>query len=138
MRAITSKNPLDRLLAKLRTLAAKLALEKGDFDIFGLFLRADAPGVWDLVAAAPWLKSSGMESLTYLADRLKAALKPQEMMMLSGIYILERGGPILYSIRTTSPGAESRLGQIDDFTFNGIRMATGHIIASRVARIARR
>ena len=43
-----------------------LSREQGEFDLFALFLREDAPGKWDLLIAAPWAekdKASALKSV---------------------------------------------------------------------------
>ena len=43
-------------IEKFRKFMEEAASERGAFTAFALFLREDAPGVWDLVVSAPWLK----------------------------------------------------------------------------------
>ncbi len=40
-----------------------IAKRKGEFWLFGLFMRADASGIWDLVVAAPWLESGKLKAV---------------------------------------------------------------------------
>ena len=39
--------------SRLRKAMRDIAAEKGEFTLFGLFMRTDAPGTWDLVVSAP-------------------------------------------------------------------------------------
>lgn len=42
--------------AKLRRAMRKIAAKQGDFTVFGLVMRADDPGSWDLVVSAPCMR----------------------------------------------------------------------------------
>ena len=48
---------------KLVPVERQIAAEKGAFLLFALFLREDAPDVWDLVVAAPWIEANKSEAL---------------------------------------------------------------------------
>ena len=43
------------------SLEAEIAQKKGDFSLFALFLREDAPDRWDLLVSAPWASSNKQE-----------------------------------------------------------------------------
>jgi hypothetical protein len=85
---------IKHLLDKLESLEKKTADEKGEFSLFGLFLREDAENRWDLVVAAPWLNSDSLEDLNYLASRLKTCLQDNELLSISRIVILDLNDPI--------------------------------------------
>ncbi len=40
----------------------EIARKKGEFTLFALLMRADAPGTWDLVVSAPWLESGKLKA----------------------------------------------------------------------------
>lgn len=44
-------------LAALHEAMRDIGVRKGEFTLFGLFMRSDAPGTWDLVVSAPWLEA---------------------------------------------------------------------------------
>jgi hypothetical protein len=69
-----------------------IASEKGEFSLFALFLREDADDTWDLLASAPWLEANNRESLDYLVNQLRSRLDTQELLSLSRIVLLEKGG----------------------------------------------
>lgn len=48
--------------------------KKRDFTLFGLFMRADAPGTWDLVVSAPWLEEGKLKALREFAALLAASI----------------------------------------------------------------
>ena len=45
------------IIQKLQAAEKNVAQERGGFYLFGLFERQQAPGRWNLVASAPWLKT---------------------------------------------------------------------------------
>jgi hypothetical protein len=49
---------MKQMIEKLASLERDVASEKGEFSLFGLFLREDAEGKWDLLASAPWLETN--------------------------------------------------------------------------------
>jgi hypothetical protein len=55
---------------KLRKAMREIAAAKGDFTFFGIFLRADALGSWDLVVSAPWLEERRLKPLELLTKSI--------------------------------------------------------------------
>ena len=58
---------------KFRAAEEKVSEERGGFRLFGLFERQQTPGRWDLVAAAPWLKTDRdgtLELIVLLRDKM--------------------------------------------------------------------
>lgn len=87
-------------LDKLSLLEREVSGRKGEFSLFGVFLREDAQdkNKWDLLAAAPWLEADKGKGLAYLAKQIRKQLTPDEMLSISRIVILEKGNPILEAI----------------------------------------
>lgn len=46
---------------KLKKAMREISEKKGEFAFLGLFLRAEAPGLWDLVVSAPWLEQGSLK-----------------------------------------------------------------------------
>jgi hypothetical protein len=85
----------------LESIEKEIADEKGEFSLFGLFLREDAENRWDLVVAAPWLNADNMEHINYIADKLKTHLKDSDLVSISRIVILDLHDPIVQVINST-------------------------------------
>ena len=64
------------LAEKLGRLERILSEEEGPFDLFALFLREDAPDVWDLVVAAKWIDADEPSALAAISRRVSASLRP--------------------------------------------------------------
>ena len=72
------------LAEKFRGLEQALADEKGPFNLFALFLRESAFGLWDVVVAAEWIDDEDhSQALVGLAKRVRGHLRPAEMMKIS-------------------------------------------------------
>lgn len=89
---------MKHIMNKLESLEKDIAGEKGEFSLFGIFLREDAENRWDLVIAAPWLNSDSMEDLKYIASKLKSYLNNNELLSISRIVILELNDPMVQII----------------------------------------
>ena len=99
---------IKNIINKLESLEKEIADEKGEFSLFGLFLREDAENRWDLVIAAPWLNSDSMEDLKYIASKLKSYLKDGELLSISRIVILELNDPMVQIITNNFGVARGR------------------------------
>jgi hypothetical protein len=83
---------------KLRKAMQKIAAKKGDFALFGLFMRADAPGTWDLVISAPWLAQGNLKNLKEFTDLLSHELGEQSLREFSRIVTLEPSDPSVAAV----------------------------------------
>jgi|WetSurMetagenome_2_1015567.scaffolds.fasta_scaffold307505_2 hypothetical protein len=86
---------IKHIINKLESLEKEIADEKGEFSVFGIFLREDAENRWDIVVAAPWLNSDSMEDLNYIVSKLNIYLKNSELLSISRIIILDLQDPII-------------------------------------------
>ena len=72
----------------LRKAMHEIAELKGDFTLFALFRREDAPstwGTWDLVVAAPWLESGKLKALGELVDLLARSIGRESLSQFSRV-----------------------------------------------------
>ncbi len=76
----------------------EIAAKKGDFTLFGLFMRADAPGTWDLVVSAPWLEEGKLRALGELTDLLSKSIGEHALRQLSRIVTLKSDDPALKAV----------------------------------------
>ena len=73
---------------KFRAAEEKVSEERGGFYLFGLFERQQTPGRWDLVAAAPWLKTDRdgtLELIVLLRDKMKT----EDWDMIASVFPIE-------------------------------------------------
>ena len=83
---------------KLRKAMRKIAAKKGDFALFGLFMRADAPGTWDLVVSAPWLEQGNLKSLEEFTELLSNEIGEQSLREFSRVVTLKPGDPSVTAV----------------------------------------
>lgn len=88
---------------KLKKAMREIAAQKGPFTLFGLFRRADAPGKWDLVVAAPWLEQGKLRSLSEFTRLLAASLGESSLKEFARIVTLNSNDPALLAVTKTFP-----------------------------------
>ena len=88
----------------------EIADRKGNFTVFALFMRADAPfgradapGTWDLVVSAPWLEGSKLKATGKLLDLLAKAIGKRSVQELSRVEILPGDDPTTQFILRSIP-----------------------------------
>ncbi|UCC96728.1 MAG: hypothetical protein JSW66_12890 [Phycisphaerales bacterium] len=118
-------------LEKLASLERELSDEKGDFSLFGLFLREDAQDEdkWDILVAAPWLDADKKKGLAYLAKEIQERLEPDELLSISRIVVLERGNPTLEAIHKAVKVKHGKV-EIKDNNFSGVQITKACISTS--------
>ncbi len=119
-------------IEKLRQVMNEVAAEKGQFTLFGLFLREDAPDKWDLVVAAPWLEEGKLKALGEFAAKLAAVLGEQEVLSLSRIVTVNHDNPGLDAILTAVHIEGGRPMEVKESNFFGLAIKDAYIF--RAAR----
>ncbi len=118
---------------KLVAVLNEITAEKGEISLFGLFLRREAPNVWDLIVASPWIEKNRSKAMRYLADKVKAHLTSDELLSLSRIVILESHYPLLQAIFNAIPaGKEHAVFRNEDFL--GLEIRRGYVLKAKRAR----
>src|SRR5205823_7011401 len=85
-------------IEKLRQVMERVSAEKGDFTLFGLFLREEAPDKWDLVISAPWLEAGKLKALGEFVEKINTIAGKQELLTLSRIVTLDHNDPNLEAV----------------------------------------
>jgi hypothetical protein len=65
---------MKQVAEKLREIERALSKEKGALDLFALFLREDAPNVWDLVVAGEWIEKDRARAIREISKRVQKTL----------------------------------------------------------------
>lgn len=118
------------LTEKLKNSEVTMANEKGPFDLFALFLREDAPGKWDLVVAADWIKNNTEESLKYIIGFVQKVLSKDELLKLSRIVIIDEKNPALDGMQR-AVSVEHGIVEVQDSNFFGLQIKQAFVITSR-------
>ena len=119
---------------KLALLEQEVSAEKGEFSLFGLFLREDAQDEhkWDLLVAAFWLDVDKKEGLAYLAKEIQKRLEPDELLSISRIVVLEKDNPILEAIHKAVNVKHGKV-EVKDSNFYGVQITQACISTSSAA-----
>ncbi len=119
------------LAEKLRRLERSLSDEKGPFNLFALFLREDAPDVWDLVVAAKWIEDDRPAALADISKRVRDSLRPDEITRISRVVVVERTDPALRAI-ASAMSIEHGLAEVANSTFFGLAIRHAFMITADV------
>ena len=121
---------MNEIVEKFASLEALIAHERGDFSLFALFLREDAPDRWDLLVAAPWASQNRDETVEYLVNEIKSHLGAQELINLSRIVVVESHNPKVQEFTKAFPVEHGRLEVWDSIIF-GLPIHHAFIITSK-------
>jgi hypothetical protein len=119
------------LAQKLRRLERSLSEEKGPFDFFALFLREDAPDVWDLVVAAKWIEQDRAAALAEISRRVRDSLRADEITKISRVVVVERTDPALKAI-ASAMSIEHGIAEAANSTFFGFAIRHAFIITAEL------
>ena len=119
------------LAEKLRGLEQAIADEKGPFNLFALFLREDAPDVWDLVVAAEWIEEDQSQALAELSKRVRAYLRPDEITRISRVVIVERANPAVKAI-ASAVSISHGVAEVANSSFFGLAIKHAFIITAQL------
>ncbi len=121
---------MNEIVEKLVRIEQEMATERGRFLVFALFLREDAPDLWDLVVAAPWVATDKSDSLQYISSKLRSVLAPDELIKLSRIVLIEPDSAALSALQQTIQ-IEHGTAEIKDGNFFGLPIKHAYLITSR-------
>jgi len=134
------------LLDRFIQLERALALEKGEFGLFALFLREDGGAgsgtsgysgystKWDLVAAAPWIEGDRKEALSYITASIQRLFTAVELSQLSRIVLVDLANPEVEAINRAI-SVQHGQAEIQDSNFFGLQIKHGYIITSQRTNI---
>jgi hypothetical protein len=119
------------LAEKLRGLERTLSEEKGAFNLFALFLREDAPDVWDLVVAAKWIDDDRPAALADISRRVRDSLRAVEITKIARVVVVERADPALKAI-ASAMRVEHGIVEVANSTFFGLAIRHAFIITAEL------
>jgi hypothetical protein len=121
---------MKEIVDKLVKVEQEMAAERGAFLLFALFLREDAPDVWDLVVASSWIAADRAGSLRYISEKIGSVLDPKELLKLSRIVLIELDNPALSALQQ-AVHVEHGTAEVKDSDFFGLRIKHAYLITSR-------
>jgi len=121
---------MNELLEKLIDIERVMSSKKGDFSLFALFFREDAPDKWDLVVSAPWIESDKKRALDSIAKQLQSNLEPEELLSLSKIVLVDQDDPALRAIHNAVRILHGTV-EVRDSRFFGLSIKHAYVITSQ-------
>lgn len=119
---------------KLRRLERSLAERKGPFELFALFLRDGAPGVWDIVVAAKWLDADRSAGRTMICQRVQKLLG-RDVTKIARVVVLPTTSPSVAAI-AAGRRMEHGLEEVGCSTVVGMDMRGAFYVTSRPRKAA--
>ena len=95
--------------AALRKAMRDIASKKGEFTLFALFMRSDAPGTWDLVVSAPWLEKGQLKATSELVELLADAIGEESLHGFSRIATVAKDHPAVKFMLANLPVDDGEL-----------------------------
>lgn len=89
----------ERLMEAMEAIVRK----RGPLTLFALLMRADSPGKWDLLVAAPWIDEGKLKAFSHVANEVHARLGDEEVLALSRIAQVPEGSRELRAILSEVP-----------------------------------
>lgn len=112
---------------KLRAVEKDLSKEHGDFELFALFLRENAPNKWDLIVSSDWARADKKAAIHTIVGKLQSALNQRERIMLSRVIILNKDNEGLSELHNML-SVEHGLAEISDGNFFGLAIKHAYFI----------
>ena len=117
---------------KLRNIEIELSKENGDFELFALFLREDAPNKWDLIISSDWARKDKKSALNTIVAKIQGSLTTEETVKLSRIIILNKDDTALNALHGAMH-VEHGVAEISDSNFFGLAIKHAYLITSKRA-----
>lgn len=115
---------------KLRNIEKELSESKGQFELFALFLREEAPNKWDLLISADWARKDKKAAINCIVEEIRKVLSDQELLMLSRLIILDKDDMALKALHGAMH-VEHGLAEISDSNFLGLAIKHAYLITSK-------
>ena len=115
---------------KFAELESHIAEEKGDFALFALFMREDAPDRWDLIVAAPWAGADKQSAVNYLIGQIKSRLGEQGLPSLARIVVIDPEDAAVQALNRAIQIEHGRV-EVRDSNFFGLPVKHAYIITSK-------
>jgi hypothetical protein len=117
-------------LKALGKVVAAIEAERGPFVLFGVFMREDSSGRWDLVVSAPWLEEGKLKALGEFVQTLAKGIGEEEVLSFSRIVTLNRDDFALHAVLDGVAGARLPLHKEGPGLF-GLPLEHAHVLRAQ-------
>jgi hypothetical protein len=121
------------MIRKLRKAMREISAQKGEFTLFGVFMRPDALGAWDLVVSAPWLEEGKLKALGEFTKLLSKSIGEQSLQNFSRIVTVNRDSSALNSILASMSVDDGELRRVKQSQFFGLDIEDAIILRAKRA-----
>lgn len=121
---------MDGIIDKLREIERITSHERGNYKLFGLFLREDSLDKWDLLVAADWIRADDPEPLQYISSKIQSSLTQIEIVRLSRVLLIAKDNPGLKALQQGF-SVEGGMAEIEDSVILGLQIKHAYLIACR-------
>ena len=115
---------------KFRRVMEDVSAERGEFVLFGLFLREEAPDKWDLVISAPWLEADKLKALREFVEKATPIVGNEGLLALSRIVTLSPDDPNLETMLQAVQVDNDPL-ELCNFDFFGLDIKHAYILRAK-------
>lgn len=126
---------MKEIVNKLIAIEKETSVERGEYNLFALFLREDSSNKWDILVAATWIDNNKEDALKYLAPKIQKAFTQNELLQISRIVIIEDTNPALPSLQQ-AVSIEHGSAEIKDSSFFGLQIKHAFLITSKRGQVA--
>ena len=126
---------MKEILQKLTAIEKETSAERGEYNLFALFLREDSSNKWDILVSANWINKNKENALKYLAQKIQKAFTPEELFQISRIVIIEENNPAL-PVLQQAVSIVHGAAEIKDSNFFGLQIKHAYLITSRRSQAA--
>ena len=123
------------IVEKVTEIEKETSAERGEYDLFALFLREESSNKWDILVSAKWISESKEDALKYLAQRIQKSFTSSELLQISKIVIIEKNNPALPAL-LQAISVEHGSAEIKDSNFFGLQIKHGFLITSKSRQAA--
>lgn len=121
---------MKEIVNKLMSIEKETSEERGEYNLFALFLREDSSNKWDILIAANWIDNNKEDALKYLVPKIQKAFTQDELLQISRIVIIEDTNPALPALQQ-AVSIEHGSAEIKDSNFFGLQIKHAFLITSR-------
>jgi len=114
----------------IREVEKETSKNKGEYELFALFLRENSSNKWDILVSADWIILDKLKALRYLAKKIKQKLEHKDLTKISRIVIIEEDNPALLALQNAIK-VEHGKTEIKDSNFFGLQIKHAYIFTSK-------
>jgi len=120
---------MNELIQKMVKIEKYFVRQKGDFQLFALFLRDGSPGKWDVLVSAGWIDADKQQALKIITEQLTTKLNKDELMSLSRVVVINKDNETIPAINQLI-SVKHQVTEIYDKNFFGLDIKQAFLISS--------